>query len=106
MTNRSGEISALIEDLRRECDDDYVGLWQIAPLHRSADMPFTAITDLIGEVAAGLLAHPEIVFGQFRDYVFEPWPGDPESHLARILTELEQLGHAPSIGEIGWFMRV
>ncbi len=103
MTMFTPDVRALAEELRVECAEDYVGLWQIGRSLGDEQISGAGRTELIVQVATHLLADETVRLGQFKEGVFEPWPGDATVQLERLRNELQQLGHAPDIGEIGWF---
>lgn len=97
--------SELIAQLREECDEDYVGVWEILSVLRRNGLGNDGVTEEIASVTAALLASPDITIGQFTDGVFHEWPGDTGSRLKRLESELRQIGHEPDIGDVAWLTK-
>jgi len=101
----SNSLEKVVALLLKESHDDYVGVWQIFHhLAREGGGP-AADTDAALVVAEKLLHNENVVIGQFRDLVFEPWIGTVQQNLNRLRDELSRLGRTPTIGEVGWFAR-
>ncbi len=90
--------------LRADCAEDYVGIWEVARHLRDAGWG-GSLTDDVLSVVGKLLEDPSIMIGQFRDNIFEAWPGTVEAQLGRVTTELKELGRDPDIGEIAWLVQ-
>jgi hypothetical protein len=93
----------MVEGFRRECAEDYVGLWQIA--YALKETGGDSRTDQIVAVVAALLEDPEIAIGQFGDGRFVEWAGSREEHVQKIRGELLELGGAPDIGDVAWLVQ-
>ncbi|HEU4885178.1 MAG TPA: hypothetical protein VFT45_23150 [Longimicrobium sp.] len=93
----------IVHGFRRECAEDYVGLWQIS--HVLKEHGDDVGTEQIVAVVAALLEDPEIAVGQFDDGRFVEWTGSPEGRIERIRGELIQLGAAPDIGDVAWLVQ-
>ena len=100
-------IEEVVNDLSKECFEDYVGLWTVPwhfrNVHHIADEDLRREDSL--KVIERLLALPDIGVGQFRpnEEVFEFWELSPSNALKRIADEWSALGHEPNIGDIAWF---
>ena len=100
-------IDEVVNDLGKECVEDYVGLWTV-PWH------FQNVYHIDDEalrreqslkVIERLLAMPNIGVGQFlpNEEVFEFWELSNFAALKRITDEWDTLGREPNIGDIAWF---
>ena len=98
-------IDEVVHELRQECEEDYVGLWEVARLLQEFRLGVGSRGQTIAAVAAALLADPEITIGQFEDKVFQEWPGDTADRVERLKRELSNLGRAPDIGEVAWIAK-
>lgn len=94
----------VVAQVRDECDEDYVGMWEIHRLLAEAE---TSAPDQAGilEVVDRLLAEGEVTIGQFSDGAFHEWPGDRAARVQRLQRELSELGRAPDIGDIAWLAK-
>lgn len=92
----------VVEGFRRECAEDYVGLWQISRALKDHDG--ASGTEQILAIVAALLADRDIVAGQFEDGRFIEWSGRREENVARIRNELVRLGTDPDIGDVAWLV--
>ena len=95
----------VVADLRAECSDDYVGLWEVVRLLRDGGMGSAESAERIVAVVAALLDDPEITIGQFADGTFREWPGNAQDRVARLERELVALGRTPDIGDVAWLVR-
>lgn len=98
------DITGIVDAIEAEARADYVGLWvvmrDIAALEPEGDSD-TRVGML--EAITEELLHRGVCFGQFNSQQrFMPWPS--EDVVARMTNELNELGRAPDIGEIGWFV--
>jgi hypothetical protein len=93
----------MVDGFRRECAEDYVGLWQIA--HALKEFSRDSRTEQIVAVVAALLEDPEIAIGQFDDGRFVEWAGSREARIERVRRELLELGGAPDIGDVAWLVQ-
>jgi hypothetical protein len=99
------QLDDVIARVREECNEDYVGLWEIyrileAKRGSAPDGPAVVTT-----IVRALLNDEGVAIGQFEDEVFAEWPGDRETKLKRLRSELENLGRAPNIGEVAWLAK-
>jgi class 3 adenylate cyclase len=92
----------IVNGFRRECADDYVGLWQISRALK--DFTGESHTEDIVSVVAALLEHHAITVGQFEGGRFVEWAGSREERMDRIRRELLQLGTEPDIGDVAWLV--
>jgi hypothetical protein len=94
-------LQDIASQVRREAAEDYVGLWQISRLLRSAVVSSdSTLTDLLHQ----LLTDGSMDIGQFEGKTFHPWAGTTDSKIARVSSELTKLGRDPDIGEIAWLV--
>lgn len=96
-------FDVVVDGFRRECAEDYVGLWQISQALKESSGD--SRTEQIVAVVAALLEDPEIAVGQFDDGRFVKWSGSREGRIERVRGELIQLGAAPDIGDVAWLVR-
>ena len=99
------KIESIVADFRREAEDDFVGLWQIARRVRETCGENADFTSLIIRVVSELLQCPGYDVGQFEGEAFVDWAGSVETKLERLHAELTRLGHEPDIGEIAWIVK-
>jgi|SRR5437870_9143131 len=93
------------KDLRRECAEDYVGLWCLPSqiLHYVKLPPGVERKALSLEIAQQLLSDPDIIVGQFHKLEFQPWNLSARNSYDRISREWDALGKEPGLGDICWF---
>jgi hypothetical protein len=99
-------IEEILNEIHRECFEDYVGLWTI-PWH------FREIYGINDEVVRRiesfkvlerLLEFPDIGVGQFNESgSFDFWNLPVSEVLKKLASEWDGLGHEPNIGDIAWF---
>lgn len=102
------DIVGLIGNIRAECTDDFVGLWSIVRDVRETvgDDPATVKRFTINVLTLLLEAHEISAGNPSQDGKnFQAWSLSPEAAMNRIVTEWEQLGRDPDLGEIVWFSR-
>jgi hypothetical protein len=97
-------LQDIVDSFRRECAEDYIGLWQISRAVRKVGNPPEHL-DLIVSVVEALLQQDHIAIGQFDGERFVEWQGDSDDQVMRLRRELLELGKDPDIGEIGWLTR-
>ena len=95
-------IADIVSALRKECSEDYVGLWQISRVLTDANVPAIELSTLTLDVVSELLSDSRVDIGQFHEGVFVQWQGETEHKVSRLKTELQALGRPPDIGEIAW----
>ena len=109
MSDLSPREALFLERLRLELPVDWLGLWVVVLIARSALGPI-GDRELRQSVLKGigqLLDLDEIELGfPTRDGRFVPWTNAPEDALARIEGEWEALGRDPNIGEIVWLNKL
>lgn len=89
--------------VRRELDEDYVGLWKL-PWHIRRALP-TASDVQVQRVAASVmesLTGADVVLGDLDEEsgVFLPWP--TTAATARAMKLWRDLGRDPNMGEVAW----
>lgn len=102
MTEDDRGLRSIVHELVTETAEDDVGLWRV---HQKLDRLGEASTERIVQIVAQILHDDRIQIGQFSDAGFEVWPERGEARLARLQRELEELGHAPNIGEVAWLVQ-
>lgn len=100
----SDSVQALATRFRQECDEDAVGLWQIAKAVNRGASPERVALDVAAVVGA-ILIDSRIALGQFVSGEFRPWPGTRPAQLARLEREIIRLEGKVDIGDIGWLVR-
>lgn len=101
MTTPFVDLTRLSEDVRREAEEDYVGIWQIARTLMEAGLEDDLLVEMIVEVV-GRVSELGVEIGEFRSREFEFWSGDRAIKLERLRHELRMLNRAPDIGEVAW----
>jgi hypothetical protein len=94
----------VVDEFRRECAEDYVGLWQISRALKSYGGGADHLEEILSVVSA-LLEKPGIVVGQFENDRFVEWGGSDEEHVDRLRRELFDLGKEPDIGDVAWLIQ-
>jgi hypothetical protein len=82
------------KDVRRECAEDYVGLWWLPGTVRH-HLPTASEADRKSfslQIVEQLLADPSIVVGQFHEMQFQPWTSTAKEACDRISSELGRIG--------------
>jgi hypothetical protein len=99
-------IEEILNDIRKECFEDYVGLWTI-PWHFREIYGINDVAVRRTEsfkVIERLLELPDIGVGQFNESrSFDFWNLSASDVLKKLASEWDALGHEPSIGDIAWF---
>jgi hypothetical protein len=91
----------LAAEFRRECAEDYVGLWQISrAIGTSASA--SQHTDRIVEVVGAILDDDNIAIGDFEEGTFVEWRADRAVIQDRLRHKLAALDREPDIGEVAW----
>ena len=89
--------------IRRELDEDYVGLWKL-PWHIRRALPDASDTQVqhIASSVLESLTRADVVLGDLdeRSGVFLPWPTTGAAEKA--ITAWRTLGRDPNIGEGAW----
>jgi|ERR1017187_3776275 hypothetical protein len=95
-------LDPIIESVRTECYDDFVGLWSVARLVRSS-LPEPSQTRQVTLAIIGkLLTDGDIAAGQFEGRDFVKWTAPLEAIISTIGKEWTKLSRDPDIGEIVW----
>jgi len=95
-------LARMVSELRQECSEDYVGVWQITRMLRDEGHTPVEMPDRVVEVVAALLSDGRVDIGQFEDEAFTAWQGDVGAKVSRLKAELQALGREPDIGEVAW----
>ena len=91
------------QQVRDECRRDYVDLCTVPGWLPDALRQSQECIPLSMQIVDSLLSDPEIIVGQFRDRVFEPWTLSASEAYDRIQGEWQALDRLPNISEICWF---
>src|SRR5438067_12551700 len=99
-------VAAAAKDVRRECAEDYVGLWWLpgTVLHHLPTASEADRKSLSLQIVEQLLADPNVVVGQFHEMEFQPWTNTAKEAYDRISKEWDALGKEPGLGDICWFV--
>lgn len=100
------DLKGIVADLRSECSDDYVGVWQIFRALADARVPASELQAATVEVVSQLLLDPLVAIGQFHENVFIPWADALNDKIRRLHAELQALGRVPDIGEVAWLVEI
>jgi hypothetical protein len=99
--------AAIAETLRRELDEDYVGIWKIPwhIRHRVEGVSDERVLGLGKAVLETLLDDSTVRIGSLsgESDVFTPWPR--EHSVEHVMLEWSALGRDPNIAEIAWLAR-
>jgi hypothetical protein len=103
----SKEFDNIVEDIRSEARQDYVGLWEVCIKVRSRLHPDgpTGLKDLVLAIVRRLLSDGlQAVTLIPPGSGCVPWASqDPAHVIGRIEAEWDALGREPSVGDIVWF---
>lgn len=100
-------VAIVVADkIRRELEEDYVGIWKVA-WHLRRDLPNATdevVRDLAEAVLGGLIGLGAVL-GDLDGVTgaFIPWP--PSGSLDSAMAAWHVLGRDPNIGEIAWLAR-
>ena len=99
-------VDSIIEDVSKECHDDYVGLWVIVRRLRDMGVEEGSIRETTLGIVRRLLDMENIVAGNFNTQIdedFHEWQMSIEDTITIIAREWQTLGRDPNIGDIVWF---
>lgn len=89
--------------MRRELDEDYVGLWKL-PWHIRRALPASSDVQVqrIATSVLESLTGADVVLGDLDEEsgAFLPWP--PLGATGRAMEAWRDLGRDPNIGEVAW----
>lgn len=91
----------VVSELRRECREDYVGLWQV--LARLSGARVRPTREDVVAIAMALLDDPSIVVGEFDDEGFAAWAGTRAQVRERLAEAIGRAAWPPDIGDVAWF---
>jgi len=99
--DRTGELAAVF---RRECAEDFVGLWQISRALGAGATRAEHAEEIIAVVNA-MLDDDTVAIGQFKDGEFVEWKDPHGEIMDRLRCELIALDRKPTIGEVAWLVQ-
>ena len=97
-------IDPLVEDVLLSGSGDWVGIWELPYLARSAlgVVGADAARVAVMEAIRALVSQGLMQIGDVDESGFVPWETDLEDALRKIELEWSLLNREPSLGEIGW----
>jgi len=108
MSQRYVTSAAVVAELvRKELDEDFVGLWKIPwhVRHRSEISDDEAVQSISRMVLANLTASGARLGALSAETgTFEVWE-QQQGAIARVMREWKLLGRDPNIGEIAWLAK-
>jgi len=107
MTDQIAVAVGVAEELSRELDEDYVGLWVLPWLIRR-DWPEVS-DDVVRAISKSILralTSIDVVLGDVDGDTGQFLPWDCDDPVEAAMDMWVQLRHDPRLGEIAWLVRV